>query len=167
MKSSKPKVIVISGSKNAGKTTLITKLVARMAEQGIKVAVIKHDGHGFECDIPGTDSFAFSEAGAYGTAVFSDQRMFVHRVGTGESEEELIRYFPDADIILLEGFKNSSTYPKIEVIRREISTQLCANPEGRFLIVSDMEPGEIGGFRGEPVVAYEEIDDIIGRMRDL
>ena len=164
MDSAKPTIIVISGTKNVGKTTLITKLVERMAQQGMKVAVIKHDAHDFDCDMPGTDSYAYTQAGAYGAAVFSDHRMFVQRIGTGEREEELIQFFPDADVILLEGFKGNSIYPKIEVIRRAISDTLVANPEGRFLIVSDMEPDEIKGRAGEPVLPYEKIDDIIGMM---
>ena len=164
MSQTKKHKIIISGSKNVGKTTLITKLVARMAQQGMKVAVIKHDAHDFDCDMPGTDSHAYTQAGAYGAAVFSDHRMFVHRAGTGEREEELIRFFPDADVIFLEGFKASSAYPKIEVIRRGISTQLCSNPEGRFLIVSDMQPDEIGDRQGEPVLAYEQIDEIIAAI---
>ena len=164
MSSGTPKTIVISGSKNVGKTTLITKLVSRMAQQGMKVAVIKHDGHDFDCDMPGTDSYAYTHAGAYGAACFSDHRMFVQRVGTGEREEELIRFFPDADMILLEGFKDNAAYPKIEVIRREISDTLVSNPAGRFLIVSDMEPEEIRGRAGERVLPYEAVDEIIGRM---
>ena len=157
----KPKIIVVSGTKNVGKTTLITKLVSRMSEQGIKVAVIKHDAHDFDCDMAGTDSYAYTQAGAYGSAVFSDHRMFVHRIGTGEREEELIRFFPDADIILLEGFKGNARYPKVEVIRREISDTLVASPKGRFLIVSDMQPDEIKGRAGEPVLPYEAVDQII------
>ena len=76
-----PFVAVICGVKNSGKTTLITRLVRLLSEKGIRTAVIKHDGHDFECDIPGTDSYRIREAGAYGTAVFSKYRSFVYKEG--------------------------------------------------------------------------------------
>ncbi len=157
-------IIVICGTKNVGKTTLISSLIERMSGQGLKVAVIKHDAHDFDCDRPGTDSYVYTQAGAFGSAVFSDHRMFVQRVGTKERENELITFFPDADIILLEGFKSNSVYPKIEVIRREISDALVSDPQGRFLIVSDMKPEEIKGRAGEPVLPYEAVDEIIKKM---
>lgn len=131
------KIIDICGVKNSGKTTLISKLVEHYASQGFMVAVIKHDGHDFECDIEGTDTRSFSDSGAYGVACFSEKRMFVHRMGTGETEEEIAKFFPEADIIFIEGLKNSS-YNKIEVIRSGISDKPVSNPEGRFLIATDL-----------------------------
>ncbi len=102
------KIIDICGVKNSGKTTLISKLVEFYSSRGSRVAVIKHDGHDFECDVRGTDTRAFSDSGAYGVACFSGNRMFVHRYGTGETEEQLIAFFPEADIIFFEGLKNST-----------------------------------------------------------
>lgn len=130
------KIIAVCGVKNSGKTTLLIKLVRELSGRGIKTAVIKHDGHDFTCDIPGTDSYRLKEAGAYATAVFSDSRIFVHKEGSGERTEELIKMFPEAEIIFLEGMK-ASDYPKIEVIREGISEAPVSNPKGRFLIVTD------------------------------
>lgn len=73
-----PRIIAICGTKNSGKTTLITRLLPVLTGKGYKVAVIKHDGHDFACDVPGTDSYRFTENGAYGVAVFSPHRMFIH-----------------------------------------------------------------------------------------
>lgn len=148
-------VIAICGIKNSGKTTLIEKLVNSFAEDGKKVAVIKHDGHDFDCDIPGTDSYRMTAAGAYGTAVYSANRMFVHRIGTGEKERELLELFPEADIIFLEGLKDS-IYPKIEVIRSERSKKPVSNPEGRFLIATDLDVDRFG----ERAVNLNDIDAI-------
>lgn len=133
-------VIAVSGIKNSGKTTLISKLVAEFFGRGKKVAVIKHDGHDFECDVPGTDTRKFADHGAYGTACFSGNRMFVHRIGTGESYQDLIRFFPEADIIFIEGAKDSAL-AKIEVVRSGISAEPASNPEGRFLIATDLPQG--------------------------
>lgn len=134
------KIIAVSGIKNSGKTSLITRLVRHYAGKGVKVAVIKHDGHDFDCDIPGTDTRAFSDSGAYATACFSENRIFVHKKGTGENETYLAKLFPEADIIFLEGFKNS-TYDKIEVIRKGISDKPASNSQGRFLIATDHPAG--------------------------
>lgn len=112
----KPVIFAISGYKNSGKTTLTVKLVKRLANQGYQVATIKHDGHDFEPDVPGTDSYRHQKAGAYGCAVFSPNRWMVIQEQPAEEERKidehtLIQMFPDADIILLEGFKHSS-WPK-------------------------------------------------------
>ena len=131
------KVISVCGLKNSGKTTLINKLVRAYTERGMKVAVIKHDGHDFDCDVKGTDTYSFTESGAYGAACFSRDRIFVHKQGTGETEKQLIGLFPEADIIFIEGLKDS-TFKKIEVIKKGISDEPVSNPEGRFLIVSDL-----------------------------
>ncbi len=136
-------IIAVSGIKNSGKTTLITRLVTEFSGKGKKVAVIKHDGHDFDCDLPGTDTRKFADHGAYGTACFSGNRMFVHRIGTGESYPDLIRLFPDADIIFIEGAKDSALN-KIEVIRSGNSDSPASNPDGRFHIATDLPQGTFG-----------------------
>lgn len=149
------KIVAVCGVKNSGKTTLLIKLVKELTGRGIKTAVIKHDGHDFTCDIPETDSYRLKEAGAYGMAVFSESRIFVHKTGTRESLEELIGMFPEAEIIFLEGMKES-TYPKIEIIRKGISKVPISNPEGRFLIATDRNPEEFE----EETVGLDDIERI-------
>ena len=48
LKKNTPFIFAISGYKNSGKTTLITKLIPELKQRGYRVAVIKHDGHDFE-----------------------------------------------------------------------------------------------------------------------
>ena len=71
----------------------------------MNVAVIKHDGHDFEADVPETDSWNFAKAGADGTLVFSKTKYMMIHYDTVLPEEDLLASFPRADIILLEGFK--------------------------------------------------------------
>ncbi len=104
-------LFAISGYKHTGKTTLITKLIPLLTQRGYKVAVIKHDGHDFEGDVPATDSYKAFHAGAYGTAVFSKNKVLLHKEIADIDEKVLVTAFPEADIILLEGFKHSN-YPK-------------------------------------------------------
>ncbi|MCI9215634.1 molybdopterin-guanine dinucleotide biosynthesis protein B [Lachnospiraceae bacterium 42-17] len=152
-------IISVCGVKNSGKTTLLAGIVKELIKRGKKPAVIKHDGHDFSCDVLGTDSWILKEAGAYGTAVFSDSRIFIHKTGTGEGEKELIRMFPEADVILIEGMKEKS-FPKIEVIREGVSTHPVSNPEGRFLIVTDRNPE---GY-DEETAGFEEAGRIVDRI---
>ena len=108
-------MIAVCGAKNAGKTTLIEKLIQVLVRRGIRTAVIKHDGHSFEPDREGTDSFRALSAGAAGAAVFDAEKFQLVRCAP-VTERELASFFPEADLILLEGFKDSS-WPKIEVMR--------------------------------------------------
>lgn len=151
-------VTAICGVKNSGKTTLIEKLIPVLTGKGLKVAYIKHDGHDFECDVEGTDSYRMSGAGAYGTAVYSGNRFFVHKKISDTECETMISMFPEADVILIEGLKDSSC-PKIEVVRNNISSAPVSNPEGRFLIVTDCETDF--GERTVGFDQYEEITELI------
>lgn len=71
----------VCGVKNSGKTTLLERIVRELARRGLRTAVVKHDGHEFTCDVPGTDSFRYVEAGACGAAVFSERQLFVRKTG--------------------------------------------------------------------------------------
>lgn len=161
-----PFVLAISGVKNSGKTTLITRILPILNEMGLKVAVVKHDGHEFEADVPGTDTYRQMEAGAYGTAVFSKSKFMVVKREPSVSAEQLMGFFPEADVILLEGMKYSH-FPKLELIRRnntyaekipaepvclerENSKYRCVCAGHHLLgIVSDLEREEIEGLTEE------------------
>ena len=154
------KVAAVCGCKDSGKTTLIGRIVEKLSGEGLRVAVIKHDGHDFTCDIPGTDTYRFTESGAYAAACFSDNRLFVHRTGTGDTIEDILAMFPEADLIIIEGLKDSAL-PKIEVIRKEVSGRAVSNPEGRFLIATDWPEGHFD----EPQVNINDIGAIVKEIR--
>ena len=46
-------VIAFAAYSGTGKTTLIEKLVRELKNRGLRLAVIKHDGHKFEIDHEG------------------------------------------------------------------------------------------------------------------
>ena len=165
------KVIAVCGLKNSGKTTLIERMVRGLSARGLRTAVIKHDGHDFTCDVPGTDSDRFMQAGAAGAAVFSASQMFVRKRISGAEQWDpgspgaagafgmrLLPYFPDADVVIIEGMK-SSPVRKIEVVRRGIGTAPVSNPEGRLLVVTDIPEGE-RQFQ-EPAAGFDELDRIL------
>ena len=134
----KQSIIVICGVKNSGKTTLVTKLIPKFTSLGYKVATIKHDGHDFDADVEGTDTYKHKKSGAYGTAVFSKNKFMVVKEQKETDESELISLFPEADVIFLEGFKKS-IYPKIEIIRKGNSSESVCNTENLIAIASDIE----------------------------
>ena len=131
-------VLAVSGSKNTGKTWLLEQLVTVLSAAGIRTAVIKHDGHEFEADVPGTDSYRMKQAGAYGTVVYSGSQFSLVKEQTGLEAKDFLACFPEADLILLEGQKNSS-WPKIEVLRREISQDPVCRPDTVLFYVADCD----------------------------
>ena len=103
--------LAISGFKNSGKTTLMERLIPELIHRGLKVATVKHDGHSFEPDSPGTDSYRFWQAGVSASIVYdNDKYSVVKREPLQESA--IAGLVGDADLVLLEGFKWSD-YPKL------------------------------------------------------
>ena len=121
----RPAVLAVSGLHNSGKTTLLEKLLPALRSRGLKVGIIKHDGHDFTPDVPGTDSYRLREAGAEGVAVYSGQRYLLTEMFR-LTEQDLLALFErhGYDLVLLEGFK-SSGWPKIEVVRSAMTIVLA------------------------------------------
>ena len=112
--------IGIIGCKNAGKTTLIERLLKEFASRGLRVATIKHDAHDFEIDIPGKDTWRHRAAGSRLTIIASESKFALIRETEREAElDELLHLVDDSfDLVLVEGMRNSSL-PKILVRRPE------------------------------------------------
>jgi len=139
---SEPLVVAVSGVKNSGKTTLIESVLPLLAEAGLNVAVVKHDGHSFIPDPPGTDTGRFMAAGAAGTAIFDGEKFKVVK-RQPVTEDLLITQFPEADLILLEGFKYTA-WPKLEVVRKGNSEAPVSDPATLLALVTDL-PLECSG----------------------
>ena len=138
----RPAVLAVSGLHNSGKTTLLEKLLPALRSRGLKVGIIKHDGHDFTPDVPGTDSYRLREAGAEGVAVYSGQRYLLTEMFR-LTEQDLLALFErhGYDLVLLEGFKDSG-WPKIEVVRKEISdTPVSFQP---LAVVGDIPGADFG-----------------------
>ncbi|GFE59875.1 molybdopterin-guanine dinucleotide biosynthesis protein B [Geobacter sp. AOG2] len=127
----KPKAISFVAKSGTGKTTLLEKVIAALKARGYRVGVVKHDAHRFDIDHPGKDSHRLTAAGADTMLICSSEKLAVVKQHTVAPtiEELLPAYFFDVDIVLTEGFKQSSL-PKIELYRRERSgTLLCRGQE--------------------------------------
>ena len=105
----RPAVLAVSGLHNSGKTTLLEKLLPALRSRGLKVGIIKHDGHDFTPDVPGTDSYRLREAGAEGVAVYSGQRYLLTEMFR-LTEQDLLALFErhGYDLVLLEGSRTAA-----------------------------------------------------------
>ena len=104
----------VTGWKNAGKTTLVERLVAEFVRRGWTVNTIKHAHHGVDVDQPGRDSFRHRTAGATEVAVVGGHRYAIMREQEEPTLAEVLARLAPADLILIEGFKREP-HPKIEV----------------------------------------------------
>lgn len=144
-----PRHLCISGTKNTGKTTLICKLIQAFPDK--KIAVIKHDGHEFQMDHPGTDTYRFTESGAKSVVIFSDSQMAFLNQGAAKDPEAYLSFVGSADLVFFEGLKHSKL-PKVELVGR---APVC-DPETVLAYVTD------GDFTHEeiPVLGRDAVEDL-------
>ncbi|MCF1707662.1 molybdopterin-guanine dinucleotide biosynthesis protein B [Tabrizicola sp. J26] len=119
------KVYGIIGWKNAGKTSLIERLVAEITRRGYSVSTVKHVHHEVDLDQPGKDTWRHRAAGAREVVLASAQRLALlveHRGPEPDLAAVLSRLAP-VDLILVEGYKRDA-HPKIEVFRHEAGHEL-------------------------------------------
>ncbi|MEX2518955.1 MAG: molybdopterin-guanine dinucleotide biosynthesis protein B [Paracoccaceae bacterium] len=122
------KIYGVTGWKNAGKTTLVERLVADISGRGLRVSTLKHAHHAFDIDQPGKDSFRHRAAGAEEVLVASGSRFALMRELRGAAEptlEELLARLAPVDLVLIEGWKRDR-HPKIEVWRASSGDALIA-----------------------------------------
>jgi molybdopterin-guanine dinucleotide biosynthesis protein B len=126
------------GKKKSGKTTVLLGVIQELVGRGLRLAVIKHDAHSFDVDVPGTDSYRIREAGAAVTGISSpDKYVWISDTAEEPSLEELLWRVPEpVDLVITEGFKRQLA-PKVEVSRRERSTELICAPDELVGVVSD------------------------------
>lgn len=152
-------ILSIVGKSNSGKTTLIERLIPALKTRGYRVATIKHNRHGFEIDHEGKDSWRHRRAGAVATVIASPR--VVALVEDADKEftiSELVdRYLRNADIILVEGFKNNP-FPKIEV-------SLAASQHGPLCTKEDKLLAVAGDRRQDRDVPWYDINDIDGLVQ--
>jgi molybdopterin-guanine dinucleotide biosynthesis protein B len=97
------------GKKKSGKTTVVLGVVTELMKRGYRLAVIKHDTHGFEVDVPGTDSYRFREIGAEVVGISSpDKYVWLNTIQEERSLQDLIRQIREpVDLVITEGFQET------------------------------------------------------------
>lgn len=133
-------VFGITGWKNAGKTTLVERLVAEFVRRGWRVSTIKHAHHDVDVDQPGRDSFRHRLAGASEVALVGGRRYAIMREQSEPSLAEVLARLSPVDLVLIEGFKREA-HPKIEV-RAHGGEPMAASDPAIVAIAADSKPAD-------------------------
>ncbi len=136
-------VFGVTGWKNSGKTTLVTRLVAEFTRRGLKVSTVKHAHHAFDIDKPDTDSFKHRQAGASEVLIVSGHRWALMHELRDEDEpplEAALARISPCDLIVVEGYKREG-HPKLEARRAASlkSVPLAPDDPSIVAIASDHE----------------------------
>lgn len=132
-----PLIVQFAGYSNSGKTTLLTRVIRYLSDQGLRVAVIKHDGgHDVQIDQEGKDTWKFHQAGAPLVAIQSKTQTAWFEYTPIHLDEIIERMKAgQPDLILIEGFKREA-YPKLVVIRSEEDRELVHELTNPIALVS-------------------------------
>ncbi len=130
-------IFAFAAYSGTGKTTIIEKLVLALKAEGLRVAVIKHDGHDFDIDKEGKDSWRFTKAGADISLISSKNKTaFIEK--RPSDLPGLIELIHDVDIILVEGYKNEKL-PQIGIARKATGKGFTAPIESFAALMTDID----------------------------
>ncbi|MCR5748255.1 MAG: cyclic pyranopterin monophosphate synthase MoaC [Lachnospiraceae bacterium] len=161
----KPELFVFSGFSKSGKTTLIEKIIPKFKGQGSKVTVIKHDAHQFDIDKEGKDTFRFNLAGADSVMISSPSKSAIINEFP-MSLEEMTEASGDADLIIIEGYKNAKLR-KIGITSSRTKYLLPGDPSEYTAIATDDENALREAFKTDikcPVFDLDDADKIFTFM---
>lgn len=134
--SNHPAVVSFAGFSGSGKTTLVEQVIRLLTEKNYKVGAVKHEGHHFDIDKPGKDSWRMTQAGAAVTVICDNEKLaMIRQHEAAPSPDAVIAdYFNGMDIVIIEGWKSSAPN-RIEVHRRETGhAPLCLQPDARGFV---------------------------------
>ncbi|NLO97716.1 MAG: molybdopterin-guanine dinucleotide biosynthesis protein B [Peptococcaceae bacterium] len=134
-----PVICFVAAKSGTGKTTFLEKLIKEMVNRGYELGVVKSDAHNFEIDVPGKDSWRFAQAGAKATAIIGpDKYALIQKTDQKSDLEYVLPLIQDVDIIFVEGYK-AANRPKIEIVRREMGTEIVSDLENLVAVVTDVK----------------------------
>lgn len=120
-----------------GKTTFLERLIPKLKARGLKIAIVKHDGHRFEIDHEGKDSDRFTKAGADVTGLISSEKAVLME-NRQTDPKDFLKKIDGVDLILTEGFKQGP-WPKIMLHRKGNGKPMPLLPEECLAVISDAE----------------------------
>jgi molybdopterin-guanine dinucleotide biosynthesis protein B len=132
------KVMGIIGYKNAGKTSLVERLVTEITGRGYSVSTVKHAHHAFDLDQPGKDTFRHRAAGARQVMLATGARWVLMSELRDTAEPplaDLLARLDPVDLVLVEGYKRDS-HRKIEVHRPATGHPLIAPGDPTVIAVA-------------------------------
>lgn len=148
-------IISFIGWSGSGKTTFIEKLIPHLRSRGLRLAVIKHDGHEFQMDREGKDTWRFTQAGAEYVAI-ANPRHSAELINSPVTFRQLCRRAEDfADLIIAEGWTDEAA-PQIEILRGHQDLR-CTHPQQLIAVVTDQA---VDTFL--PVFGLEDVEALAG-----
>jgi molybdopterin-guanine dinucleotide biosynthesis protein B len=158
-------VIAVVGRKKSGKTTVIEGIVQELTKAGYRVATVKHvTERGFSMDTEGKDTWRHSRAGANPVVSVSDAETAV-LIKDGEAKfslDQLFRFTPEIDTILLEGFS------QLVLGDEKVGKILCVKDRKEYRDFREKTMGEIIASCstrpvGKPILRIREDSQILAR----
>ena len=160
------KVFGVTGWKNSGKTTLVTRLIAELTGRGYVISSVKHAHHKCDIDKPGTDSFRHWEAGSHEVALVAagTRWAFMHECKNVEDNEpflgDILPHFAPCDLVMVEGYKKEP-FPKIEVRRADAMKHDPLSPEdNKIVAIASEQRGSFGNDHNLPEFQLDNIGEI-------
>jgi molybdopterin-guanine dinucleotide biosynthesis adapter protein len=114
-------IFQVVGFKNSGKTTLVSKLIKHFSEKGMKIASLKHHGHGGQpSELTNTDSFKHRQAGAVLAGVEGSGLLQLSIQQPSWDMGQIMKFYHmmNNDVLVIEGFKQEDFF-KIVIVRKE------------------------------------------------
>lgn len=166
------KYVTVTGWSNSGKTTILTEVVKRLNEAGIRVGVIKHHGHVDDgVDVPGKDSWKYSHAGANPVILSSSMQyaIFKNTLAREATRDELIAEIADeVDMVIVEGFRSEADGGAVEVSRVANGRGLKLSSDERLALITDNEEfAAQARAEGKPVFALDDFDALAHYFAEL
>ena len=157
------RVVGVTGWKNAGKTTLVERLVGELVSRGLTVNTVKHAHHDVDIDQPGRDSYRHRAAGATEVAVVGGHRYAIMREQEEPTLDAVLARLSPADLVLIEGYKREP-HRKIEVRGAGGKPPMAPGDPTIVAIASDEPPGDgrLPWFRRDDIVGMA--DFIVGLL---
>lgn len=158
--------IFFCGLSGAGKTTLISALIQKLSAE-FDIGYIKHDGHHFEMDREGKDTWKAQQAGAKFVHI-SDDKKNASLNSLPLDSSLLSLSLVDMDIVLIEGHKKSLGRKLVvlgsgEIKKKAIHALARGEFENVLAVIGDDEKSPIEG-----ITYFErnQIDKISGFLVD-
>lgn len=146
-----------------GKTTLITQLLPKLTERGLRIGMVKHSHHDIEMDNPKKDSYKLRKAGACQMVLASPHRTILFSEQDEPAEPQLITQLKwlntdELDLVLVEGFRHEE-FTKIELHRPSLGKPILAiNDQQVIAIATDAAIDKKQFLNRE--LTYLELNDI-------
>lgn len=122
-----------------GKTTYLEKLIAELKKRGKRVAIIKHDGHRFDIDREGKDSWRFAQSGADMVAIADGEKCAIMEYRPTPLGQ-ILSAVHDVDLVLIEGWHEEA---ENAIVLHRAATRKAPklNPEDCIAAVTDVDLG--------------------------